>query len=243
VGGFLADLALGELAGDCFVVGCAGVGCAGDSHGLVDVGASGKGVANAAAEAGGGSAERFDFGGVIVGLVFELDQPLFVTAFGGVGSWRLGVFWLGFRALGIGTEAESLCYGGDFDDDGGGVDFVGDFDVVEFAGFAELLHAHEGDVHEGDGALGVGTVDFVAGGEVSFVGVLDDLGAFVEGDLGNLRHEGGVAAVIRPIGVEHAELGDGGLAVLALEIFLGVDEVGAGHGEAELASVGVEIGF
>lgn len=75
------------------------------------------------------------------------------------------------------------------------------------------------------------------------IGVFDDVGSFGEGDLGNLRHEGGVTTVVRPVGVEHAELGDGGFAVLALEILLGVDEVAGGHGEAEFAAVGVEVGL
>ena len=42
---------------------------------------------------------------------------------------------------------------GDGDDDGGGVDFLGDFEVVEFAGCFEFAHADEGDVHQGDGLV------------------------------------------------------------------------------------------
>ena len=127
-------------------------------------------------------------------------------------------------------------------DDRGRIDLIGDFDIVEFTGFTQLFHAHEGDVHEGDGALGIGTVNFVADAEVGLVSVFDDLGPFVEGNLRNLRHESGMTTVIGPIGVEHAELGDGGLAVFFVaEIFLRVEEVGSRHGEAKFTAVGVKV--
>ena len=182
------------------------------THGLVDVGTAGKRVADAAAEAGRRAAVGLDLGGVVVRFVFKLHEP-FLPVVGG-------------------------------NDDRGGVDLVGDFDVVELAGFAEFLHAHEGDVHEGDGAVGVALRKLRRGRpEVGLVSVLDDVGAFVEGHLGDLRHESGVAAVVGPIGVEHAELGDRGLAALFVaEILLRVEKVGGGHGEAEFAAVGVEVG-
>jgi len=75
--GFLTDFTLGEFAGDGFVVRGAWVGSAGDTHGLVDVGAATQGVANTTAKAGGGSAEGLDLGGVVVSFVFELDEPFF----------------------------------------------------------------------------------------------------------------------------------------------------------------------
>ena len=74
-GGDLADLFLRELAGEGFGKRGEGISGAGDSHRLIDVGATGEGIADTAAEAGGGAAEGFDFGRVVVGLVFELDEP------------------------------------------------------------------------------------------------------------------------------------------------------------------------
>ena len=44
--------------------------------------------------------------------------------------------------------------------------------------------------------------------------------------------EGGVAAVVGPVGVDHADLGDGGIAVLAFEVVLAEDDVGMVHGQA-----------
>ncbi len=77
VGGDLADFLLRELAGQGFGEGDVGITRAGDAHGLIDVRAAGEWIADAAAEAGGGTAEWFDLGGVVVGFVFEHDQPLF----------------------------------------------------------------------------------------------------------------------------------------------------------------------
>ena len=76
-GGDLADLLLRKLAGESLGERCQGISRAGDAHRLIDVGAAGKGIADAAAEAGGGAAEGLDFGRVVVGLVLEHDEPLF----------------------------------------------------------------------------------------------------------------------------------------------------------------------
>ena len=52
--------------------------------------------------------------------------------------------------------------------------------------------------------------------------------------------EGGVAAVVGPVGVDHADLGDGGVAVLALEVVLAELDVGMVHGQALLVAEGFQ---
>ena len=61
----------GQGVGNVF----ARIGAAGQAHGLIHVGAPGKRIAYRAADAGGGAAEGLDFGGVVMGFVFELQQP------------------------------------------------------------------------------------------------------------------------------------------------------------------------
>ena len=51
--------------------------------------------------------------------------------------------------------------------------------------------------------------------------------------------EGGVAAVVRPVGVDDADLGDGGDALLAGKVALAELDVGQVHGQA---AVGYELG-
>ena len=76
VGGDLADFFLREFAGEGGGEWRARIAGAGDPHGLIDIRPSGQRIADAAAQAGGRAAERFDLGGVVVGFVLEHDQPL-----------------------------------------------------------------------------------------------------------------------------------------------------------------------
>ena len=47
--------------------------------------------------------------------------------------------------------------------------------------------------------------------------------------------EGSVAAVVGPVGVDQADLGDGGVAVLGLEVVLAELDVGVVHGQAPVS--------
>ena len=93
---------------------------------------------------------------MVVGLIFEHHEPFL------------------FRAV---VDADG-------NDDGSGVDFFGDFEVVELARGAEFAHADESDVHQGDGL--VAAAEFFAGGKVGLPGALHGFAAFVEGDVFDL---------------------------------------------------------
>ena len=75
-GGGLADLALGQFACQGLGHGLAGVTGTGDAHGLMHVGTTGQRIADATADTGGGTAERLDLGGVVVGLVLKHQKPI-----------------------------------------------------------------------------------------------------------------------------------------------------------------------
>ena len=79
-GGLAADHPLRKLAGNS--VGHPGGDVAGssDAHCLVDIGTSGKRVADGSAETGGGTSERFDLGRVVMGFVLELEEPFLLNA-------------------------------------------------------------------------------------------------------------------------------------------------------------------
>ena len=126
---------------------------------------------------------------------------------------------------------------GDRDDDGGGVDFLGDFEVVELAGFLQLAHADEGDVHQGDRLVLAAERD--AGFLIALPGALDGPGVFAEGDCVDLGEECGVAAVVGPVSVEHPQLGEARVALfLVAEIGLAEGHVLGGHREAEVRAQG-----
>ncbi len=94
----------------------------------------------------------------------------------------------------------------------------------------EPLGADGAHVHEAD-RLGI-AAKLVAGLEVLVKGGLDHL--VVNLDVLELGAEGSVAAVVRPIGVDDANLGDGGVALLAGEVLLAELDIGEVHGQAAL---------
>ena len=118
--------------------------------------------------------------------------------------------------------------------DGAGVDLVRLVQAGELACGLEILCTDGAHVHKADRL-------FVASQLVANLKVA--LECFLHHAVFDLnivedRAKGGVAAVIRPIGVDHADLGDGGVAVLAAEVFLAELDVGEVHRQAALGDEG-----
>ena len=117
--------------------------------------------------------------------------------------------------------------------DRSGIYLFGNFDIVEFTGFPQLAHPDEGDVHQGDRLI-VPT-ELLAGGEVSLPSALDTVGIFAESNIVDFREEGGVAAVVGPVGVEHPDFRQAWVALfLVAEIVLTEGHVLGRHGEPEV---------
>ena len=100
--------------------------------------------------------------------------------------------------------------------DGAGVDLLA---LVQFRQQAPLfqdLRADGGNVHQGLRPLGglFLAVDFHPCGQIPLVGSLN--GRVVDLHLVDVGGEGGVAAVVGPIGVYHPDLGDGGVPPLVV---------------------------
>ena len=124
----------------------------------------------------------------------------------------------------------------DLDLDGAGVDLLGLVEARELARVFEPLGADGAHVHEADG-LGV-AAQLVAHLEVPVEGGLDR--GVVDLHVLELGAKGGVAAVVGPVGVDHADLGDGGVAPLAGEVVLAELDVGEVHGQAALSDERLE---
>ena len=185
--GGLAQLALRQLVFERFREGNGRVARAGHAHRLIDVGAAGERVADGAAEAGRRAAERFDLGRVVVGLVLEHEQPVLVV-----------------------TVYECLYL------DGAGVDLLGLVDVLKVAALLEYLGRDGTHVHQRDRTLcGLFfAVDLDTCRHVAVEGVLNHL--ILELYVVDLGEEGGVAAVVGPVGIDHAHLSDGGVALFGV---------------------------
>ena len=208
-GGGGHQLALGQLAGHRFGNRLQRVGSAGDAHRLIHIAASGQRVADGTADAGGGTAERLDLGGVVVGFVLEQEQPILQFAV--------------HIALNF---------------DGAGVDLLALVQVFQYAALLQRLGGDGGAVHQG--AVLLVAPGFGAQCHIAVKGSLHHL--VVDLHIVQNGAEGGVAAVVGPVGVDQANLGDGGVAVFAAEILLAEHDVGVVHRQALLVAEGFQRG-
>ena len=123
--------------------------------------------------------------------------------------------------------------------DGAGVDLLGLVDIGHDAGLLKVLGADSAHVHEADG-LGVAT-ELVAHLHVAVEGLLHH--SVIDRHVVQDGAEGGVAAVIGPVGVDHADLGDGGVAILIAEVLLAEGDVRLVHGKTALGDKGGKAGL
>ena len=96
--------------------------------------------------------------------------------------------------------------------------------------FPQVLGADGGHVHQGN-RLVPARVQLLPQGEVILQGLLHGLaeGALLHVNFVQAGEEGGVAAVVAPIGVNHPQLGDGGIPVLLVpEVIPAELQVGRG---------------
>lgn len=90
------DFALWQFSGQRLVERGGRISGAGDAHRLIHIAASGEGIADGPADAGGRTAERLDLRGVVMRFVFEQEQPfLILTIDVDGGLHRAGVDLLG----------------------------------------------------------------------------------------------------------------------------------------------------
>ena len=199
------QLPLGQLSRGGLSQRHPGVAAAGDPHGLVDIHAAGQGVADAAADAGGRAAEGLNLSGVVVSLIFEHQEPVLLFP---------------------------VHLGGDVD--GAGVDLLALVQLGELAPLLQGLGPDGGQVHEGLGPLGglLLSIDLHPGGQILLIGRLNV--QVVDVDAVQMGGEGGVAAVVGPVGVHHPHLGDGGVPLLLVpEVGLEELQVVQIHGQPQ----------
>ena len=201
----LGQLALGQLASQRIHQRLAGVPAAGDPHGLMDIRPPGKRVPDAAADAGGRAAEGLDLRGVVVGLVFEHQQPVLLL---------------------------TVHHGGNVD--GTGVDLLALVQLRQQAPLLQDLCPQRGNIHQGLRALfrRLRAVNLLPERQIMLVGGLH--GVIPDVHAVNMGRKGGMAAVVGPIGIHHPQLRNGGIPVFFIpEVALQQLQVLQIHGKSQ----------
>ena len=201
-GGLAADDPLRKLSGKSRAHGGGDVAGSGDAHRLIYVRPAGQRVAYRPAETGGRPSERFYLGGMVMGLVLELQQPFL----GGT--------------VHIHVHVDAAC-----------VVLLALLQVVKQALLPEPAGAYCRQLHEAQ-ALAVPAELMAYMPELLELRLyLRTNERIVHGNLLKLGRKGGMAAVVAPIGVQYAQLRLGGIALLAPEILHDLGKVFRAHGE------------
>ena len=106
------------------------------------------------------------------------------------------------------------------------VDLLGFVELVESAFLLEDLCRNGADVHE---VLGLGSAERGSCGYIVVVSLLEEL--VLKAYLVNSRIEGRVSAVVRPVGIDHLDLGHSGTSALGLKVLLAECRVVGVHSE------------
>ena len=153
---------------------------------------------------------------------------------------------LGRVIVGLVLEQEKpillLAVNGYLDLDGAGVDLLALVEVTELSRGFEIFSGKSADVHQ---RHGLGSAEFTADSDVIIVSLLQKL--VLKGYGVDLGEEGSVTAMVGPVGVDHTDLCDRGIASLGLEILLTEGDVVDIHcegvvGDERLESRAVEGG-
>ncbi len=114
--------------------------------------------------------------------------------------------------------------------DGARIDFLGLVELVEKAFALQIAGGNGAQIHQADG---LGAVQFPT--DIKIVAPCFFKERIIEGHRVDHGQEGGVPAVIGPVGVDHADFRDGRVALLGAEIGLAERDVIRVHGQGIIA--------
>ncbi len=201
------NLTLRQLAWQGFIQRFGGVGSTSDAHCLIDVGTPRKRVADTASKAGGGTTERLNLGRVVVRLVLEVDEPLFLYPINGDRHY--------YRAS---------------------IDLITGFLVVEVAHLLQAFACQGSNIHQAYEFVIASDILLLVVSQILPESTFDErtVETVVEMDVLQLGGKSGMAAMIAPIGVQHTYFGHRRVAMfLIVEITLYMLKVSECHCKAE----------
>ena len=142
-----------------------------------------------------------------MGLIFKVDQPLFLDTVHIYGN-----------------------------DDRAGIDLVGFFLILKLALRFQFAHCHQRKIHQADEFVAASFVNLFPVAEIFLIGFNHGLFvvALTEGHIFQLCGEGRMTAVIRPIGIQHTDFRHGRISVFfVFKVILNVDEILEGHRQSQ----------
>ena len=212
--GLLRDHALGQLARERLRHRLIDIARTRYAHGLIDIGAARQRIADRAAQTGRRAAERFDFRGVVVGFVLELQQP----------------------PLGTAVDLH-------VDIDRASVVLVAHLQIVQQPPLAQKAGADRGQIHQAEALMLAAQLaaDREVQSERILDLVLCE--RLLDGDLLQFGRKGRVAAMVAPVGIQNAQLRLVGIAAFAAEITDHLGEVVGIHRQALRFAVVRQVGL
>ena len=199
------DGTLWQFARHGFFQWFARVSSTGHTHRLIYIGTARQRVTDCTTQAGSCAAEWFNFCWMVVGFVFEHKQPFFCAVVG---------FHIHFYAT--------------------GVDFFTLIQIFQHAPFFQRFGSDGCHVHHGNwtGFCSF-AVHFFTGSQIFFIAFFHQW--IIQSNVCNLCHKGGMTAVIRPVGVNHFQFGDGWIPLFFIaEITLHIAQVTQIHSQTIL---------
>ena len=210
--GLLRDDALRELARKRIAHLLVDIAGSRHAHGLVNVAAARQRVADGAAQTGRSSAERFDFGGMVVRFVLELQEPL----------------------LGPPVHVH-------IDVDRAGVVLLRDLQIVQQPPLAQVARADRGDVHQADALVLAPQLAADAQVQRQRILDLLPHEGLLDGDALQLGRKGRMTAVVAPVGVQNPQLGLIGIAAFRTKVLHHLAQVVGIHRQPLLAAEALQL--
>ena len=175
------------------------------AHGLINIGTAGQWVADGTAQAGSSAAERLNLSRMVMGFVLEHNQPVLVFAI------NVGI-----------------------DNDAAGINLVRLVQVLQLALLPESLHADNSQVHQGNIPF-LTCIQILAVSQVLLVGILNRLAVIPLLNIHQINggSKGGMTAMVRPVGINNPDFGNGRLTLLSIpEILLAELQILKAHSKA-----------
>ena len=206
------DDALRQLTFEGFVYTFIYIARARYAHSLIDISTARQWVTNSSTQTGRSTSERLNLGRVVVGLVLKLQEPLLCLA--------LDIY---------------------IDEDRASVVLLANLHIVEFSDLAEIACANRCKLHQAQRLLL--TAEFLAHQAELCQCRLELLlhKRLVNLYLLDLGSEGGVTAVVAPIGIQNSQLGLCRVTMLRAEVLHNTTQVVGIHSQAVRLAVWLQI--